>query len=251
MANHEIVLHPFRSSHFNEKARWALAWKGLEHERVTYLPGPHRGPISKLTGGATTTPVMAFNGRVTAGSAAIIDALEAAFPDPPLYPADTTARRQALDLQTRFDAEVGPATRTVAFTVFVKELSYLTRVFAGDGPRLKRLAYRLALPVVRPIMAKANGVTDPANVAGAFDITRRTFDQIAEMTTESRFLVGDIFSVADLTAAALLAPLVSLSHPDMRRPDDVPPAFQRLVAEWKDHPATAWVQAMYRDFRPA
>ena len=28
-------------SHFSEKARWALAWKGVEHRRRSPLPGTH------------------------------------------------------------------------------------------------------------------------------------------------------------------------------------------------------------------
>ena len=31
-----ITLHQFLYSHFNEKARWALAFKGVPHERRSY-----------------------------------------------------------------------------------------------------------------------------------------------------------------------------------------------------------------------
>ena len=37
-----VTLHQFRYSHFNEKVRWALDFKGIAHERVSELPGPHR-----------------------------------------------------------------------------------------------------------------------------------------------------------------------------------------------------------------
>jgi hypothetical protein len=53
----EIVLHQFPASHFNEKARWALDWKGLPHRRASYLPGPHAPRIRRLTG-QTATPVL-------------------------------------------------------------------------------------------------------------------------------------------------------------------------------------------------
>jgi glutathione S-transferase len=45
----KLELHQFPSSHFNEKARWALDYKGLEHSRLNYLPGPHMRPIKKLS----------------------------------------------------------------------------------------------------------------------------------------------------------------------------------------------------------
>ena len=79
MADSDLVLHMFPASHYNEKARWALDWKGLPHRRVPYLPGPHAPQIQRLTG-QTATPVLVTNGRAIAGSAQIIDALESAYP---------------------------------------------------------------------------------------------------------------------------------------------------------------------------
>ena len=250
MPDSAINLHQFRASHYNDKVRWALAWKGLQHRRTTYLPGPHQGPIRKRSG-QTSTPVLVLEGRVIAGSAGIIDALEQRFPSPALYPDHPEQRRQALAIQTRLDAEVGPATRTVAFSVFVQELGYVARLFGGEATALQRSLYRLALPLVRPLMAKANGVTDPENVKRSFEVTRSTLDWIAETTAQRRFLVGDTFSIADLTAAALLSPVVRLEHPDMRQPEPVPDRLTQVLATWQDHPGAQWVQAMYREHRPA
>lgn len=245
-----IVLHQFRASHFNDKARWALDYKGLKHQRITLLPGPHQGAIRKLSG-QTSTPVMVMDGKVVAGSAAIIDALENVCPKPSLYPADADQRSAALAIQERFDREVGPATRTVAFTVFVQELGYVAAVFGKEATPLQRGIYRMVLPLVRPIMAKTNGASDPETVKRAFDVTRRTLDWLAEEIKQRKYLVGDQFSVADLSAAALLSPIVRLDHPDMRPPEPVPEKMTALLAEWKDHPAVKWVQTMYRDHRPS
>lgn len=249
MATSSIVLHQFRASHYNDKVRWALAFKGLKHERVSHLPGPHQIPIKKLSG-QTSTPVLVLDGRAIAGSAVIIDALETKFPEPRLFPADSAGREKALGIVDRFDREVGPATRTAAFTVFVNELGYVSRLFGGDASTLKRGIYRMMLPLVKPLMAKTNGVTDPANVAKAFDTIRLTLDWIAQETHDRFYLVGDRFSVADLTVAALMSPIVKLEHPDMRAPEPVPEALMKLLAEWKDHPAVQWVQRQYRENRP-
>jgi glutathione S-transferase len=244
-----IVLHQFRASHYNDKVRWALAFKGLKHERVSYLPGPHQIPIKKLSG-QTSTPVLVIDGRAIAGSALSIDALETKFPEPRLFPESSAEREQALAIVDRFDREVGPATRTAAFTVFVNELGYVSRLFGGDASPLQRGIYRMMLPLVKPMMAKANGVTDPANVTKSFDTIRQTLDWIAEKTRDRLFLVGDRFSVADLTVAALMSPIVKLEHPDMRPVEPVPEALVQLLAQWKDHPAVSWVQRQYRENRP-
>jgi glutathione S-transferase len=244
-----LVLHQFRASHFNDKVRWALAYKQLPHRRISYLPGPHQAAIRKLSG-QTSTPVVAVGNEVVAGSARIIDMLERRFPQRLLYPDEPALRASALAIQDRFDTHVGPATRTVVFSILVRELGYVARLFAHDEPLPKRMAYRTVLPAVRPLIAKANGVT-PKNVARSFDEVERALDWVAQSTLQRDALVGDRFSVADLTVAAMLAPIVSLEHPDMQQRPPVPSALTELLSRWQDHAAVRWVQKQYREHRPA
>ncbi len=246
----DLVLHQFPSSHYNEKARWALDWKGLRHARESYLPGPHM-PAMKRLSGQTATPVLVMNGRTIVGSARIIDELERAFPERPLYPEDPEQRRRALEIQRRFDAEVGPAVRTAVFSALILEPGFLCRVFAGSRPLAKRVFYRAAFPLAKPLIAKANGVTDAANVARALERTQQALDEVARAVGESGQLVGDRFSVADLTAASLLAPLVTLPHPDMARPQPIPPRMEDFYRRWEKHPAAQWVREQYAKHRPA
>jgi glutathione S-transferase len=56
-----VVLHQFVASHYNEKARWALDWKGVAHRRITYFPGPHALAMRRLSG-QTATPVLVEGG---------------------------------------------------------------------------------------------------------------------------------------------------------------------------------------------
>lgn len=243
-----VVLHQFEFSHFNDKARWALAFKGVEHERISYLPGPHMGKIKKLSG-QQQTPVLELEGRVVSGSADIIHALEARFPEPSLYPQDQELRRQALAVQSRFDAEVGPASRTVLFSALVHEADYLCEMFARKAGNVQRWLYRATFPVAKGMIARGNGVKDPANVKAAFEIFARTLDDVAESTAATGYLVGDDFSVADLTAAALMAPLANPEHDDMRRPQPVPSRVQEVQAQFSGHPALQWVADMYARHR--
>jgi hypothetical protein len=60
-------LFQFRVSHFNEKARWALDYKSIEHVRHSLVPGAHKPKIKKLSG-QEQVPVLCMNGKVVAGS---------------------------------------------------------------------------------------------------------------------------------------------------------------------------------------
>ncbi len=93
------VLWQFRGSHFNEKARWALDWKGIPHVRRSLLPGWHVPRVLSLTRQTKVPVLVRDGGEVVADSTRIIERLEAVQPDPPLYPADPAERRRALELE--------------------------------------------------------------------------------------------------------------------------------------------------------
>lgn len=244
-----LVLHQFEFSHFNEKARWALDYKGLQHERVSYLPGPHMPAIRRLSG-QQQTPVLDMDGEIIAGSAAIIDALERRFPEQPLYPSDEGLRRQALDVQTRFDEEVGPAARSALFSGLIRAPGYLVKMFARRASPPKRLLYRASFPLAKPLIARANKAADPGDIKRAFDRFENALEEVAAATQHTGYLVADRFSIADLTAAALLAPFANPDHPDMARPQPVPAPVADIMGPYASHPALEWVRRMYREHRP-
>jgi len=239
-----VVLHQFEFSHFNDKVRWALAFKSIEHQRVSYLPGAHVRAITRLSG-QQQTPVLQLHEHMIVGSADIIHALEQQYPQPNLYPADAQQCHLALAIQSRFDAEVGPAVRTALYSVLLREADYVVSMFAAHTTPGRRRRYRLAYPFTKAQIARANGVKDKKNVERAFAIFNRTLDQVAEQINTTGYLVGDQFSVADLTAAALLAPFANISHTDMQRPQPLPERVADVVGQFRHHPALLWVGNMY------
>jgi glutathione S-transferase len=246
MPDYELVM--FLRSHYNEKARWALDWKGVPHRRRPLLPGPHAGTVKKLTG-QTMVPVLIVDGKPLAGSAAIIDELERRHPDPPLYPDDPAERARALEIQAWFDDEVGPKIRRAFFSRVLGEPAYLAEIFADHKSALVRRLYAGVFPLVRGKMKREMQIEEP-HVAEAFEGTRQGFDFVAKHAGPSGHLVGDRFSVADLTAAALLAPGVAIDHPDMKKPEPQPAAAREWLARWADHPGAAWVRETYARHRP-
>ncbi len=243
-----VELIQFAYSHFNEKARWGLDWKRVPHRRRTLLPGPHGGTVKKLTG-RTQVPVVRFGEEIVDESARILDELERRFPDPPLYPKDPADRARALEIQQHFDDKVGPEVRRALFSVMIEHPGYLTRMFGCEHGGLTRLLYRSAFPMARRLMIESMKIDDPEAVRGAFEGSRRALDFVAE-TGGAGYLVGDQFSVADLTAAALLAPVVSPPDSPMDRPRPLPDALARAMSEFAAHPGAEWVREVYRRHRP-
>jgi glutathione S-transferase len=64
-----------------------------------------------------------------------------------------------------------------------------------------------------------------------------------------RFLLGDRFSRADITAASLLAPLaLPKEHPTYELLE-IPPRASADLALWAERPTLAWVRELYRRLR--
>ena len=242
-------LFQFRVSHFNEKARWALDYKGIEHVRHSLVPGPHKPKIKKLSG-QEQVPVLRFDGMVVAGSNAIIDFVEREIPEPPLCPRDPATRKRALEIQAKFDDEIGPAIRLAMFHELLADPGYFTRLFTWDQSAFVRIGYRAIFPAVKLIMSREMKIT-PENAARGLEVTRSGLDFVVKESAATGYLAGDRFSVADLAAASLLAPAVEMEPSPFSYPKPYPRSLHAWWARWREHPGTAWVKAMFARHRGA
>ncbi len=87
----QLVLYQFAFSHFNEKVRWTLDFKGLASERRSLLPGLHERTIRRFTPDVSTTPMLCDGDRSISGSANIIEYLASKSAFLPVKPAGKAA----------------------------------------------------------------------------------------------------------------------------------------------------------------
>jgi glutathione S-transferase len=242
------VLWQITFSHYNEKARWALDHKGIAHRRHSLAPGTHVVRMKRLWGGRTT-PVLELDGRFIGETSAIIAELEKQQPEPALYPAGAAERRRALDLQEHFDVELGPYLRGAVFDAMLGCREALVPVCVqGLGPGTKaahQLLYPLNKRVFRRLLVE--------KVGGPELCRRKTVEALDRLEAElggREYLVGDRFSVADLTAAALFSALVA--------PPEAPFELftERWPQDWQEYrgvlagrPGYRWVEEVYRRHR--
>jgi glutathione S-transferase len=241
------VLWQLRFSHFNEKARWALDHKGIAHERRSFAPGVHR-LRGRLKWKGRTTPILDFDGRTVGDSTAIIAALEERWPHPPLYPEDEGARRRALELEEFFDEELGPYVRGAAFDAMLEDPETVIAVGAQGFGSLTRVVQRAAFPLIRPAIRR-----DLIRSVGGGDEARRktvaAMDRLEAELDGRDHLVGETFTVADLTAAALFTPLVAPAEFPYVLPEPGPRPWEEFRAPLKERPGWRWVEETYRRHR--
>ena len=244
------VLHHLKVSHYNEKARWALDYKGVPHVRRAAIPSRHEKLARELWGG-TTFPVLVTNGEAIGDSTRIIEALEERYPAPPLYPADPDDRRRALELEDFFDEELGPYTRMLLIHHILPEGALFLDVFVPDGKPIRRAVAIAQFPLLRPRIVKRFGIDDDS-VARAFDKLRVAGARFRAALQPNGYLVGDGFTVADLTVASLVAPVAApdgFPYPQPQRDHPLVEPLSNVLAEYG---LIDWTRDMYaRERRPS
>ena len=245
------LLWQLEVSHYVEKVRWALDYKRVPHIRRSLLPGLHIVKAKRLTGDTSTTPVLTIDGRSIGDSTRIIAAIEEHWPQPPLYPEDAAQRRHALELEEFFDEHLGPHIRR---RVFYHELlphpEFVVPLFTHGEPISKRALLPAGFPMLRVAMRRRFQIT-PQAAANSRAKMVAAMDRLEAELSASGYLVGDAFTVADLTAAALFYPLA--------RPLAFPYAMvavEDLLGSWRDfldslaqRPGGRWIAEMYRRHR--
>jgi glutathione S-transferase len=242
------VLWQLRTSIFSEKGRWAVDYKGIEHRRKDLLPGFHSLTL-RLRGRGRTVPVLDVNGRSIRDTTAIIAALEELAPDPPLYPSDPAERAEALELEEFFDEHCGHEVRRVTLDPILRDAALVRESFLADLPRPLRMLAPVVYPVVERQVRGRYGIDD-ARVAVAHDKVLAAFERVESRLWPTGYLVGDRFSVADLTAASLLAPVaMPPEYPDAPWRRALPAELEALRETLSERAGFQWVREMYRRHR--
>jgi glutathione S-transferase len=226
------LLWHLKVSNYNEKARWALDYKRVPHRRRAVIPGRHPVIAKRLTGGETF-PILVLDGEPIGDTTAIIAALERRYPEPPLYPADPAAHRHALALEDFFDEELGAHSRLLAVHHMLADAELFLAAFTPDLPTVRRLAARAGFPLLRRRLNDSMGI-DERSVELAFEKIRAAGERCRAELSPSGYLVGDRFTVADLTLAALVAPLVAppqFPYPQPQRGHELLEPVRRALAE--------------------
>jgi glutathione S-transferase len=247
MAEPPVLWH-LKVSHYNEKARWTLDFKDVPHVRKAVIAGTQAKVAAKLTGGSTT-PILELDGRAIGDSTDIIAALETSHPDPPLYPADPAGREQALALEDFFDEELGPYARQLAMYHLLPDAKLFLGAFAPDLRGAQLVAARAAFPALRRGVVKQFSLDDE-HVARAFEKLRVAGERRAAEAGPSGYLVGDTFTVADLTLAALLSPLATPEQFPYPQPQRDDPRFEPVREAMAEAELLDWVREMYARHRP-
>ena len=230
-------------SHYCEKARWALERCGIAFEEDGHLP------IFAKLATRGSVPVLVTDEGVTLRDSTDIVAWADANKPGELLPSDPALRAEALALEDDFDCNLGPHTRRWGYAQLISE-PRVTPYIAAGSPKWEGRILRVARPLAMKLIATGLKI-NTASVERSKKKVEDTFAAVADRLRDGRrFLVGDRFSVADLTFAALAAPAILPPQPATPMPPrELFGAANEQIDRWRATAAGAFVLRMYANER--
>lgn len=241
-----LTLYSFSVSHFSEKIRWTLDRLRLNYTEVRWVPFFH-APLVLMKGlRATSVPIIEGEGECIQDSTRILHWLEAKGWLAPLLPA--ALREEIYAVEDRFD-RVGFHVIRHAYQRAFDSPQDVIEMWTLDANAIQRRAVKLGYPLMQRGFKRLLRMS-PQSVARSRAVIDEALSWIESRLAEGkRFLAGDQFTVADITAAALLAPLACPpEHPAYGRPE-YQAALAEYLGDWNARPAIVWVRDIYRQYR--
>jgi len=219
-------------SHYCEKARWALEKAGIAYREEGHPPLLHR-VATKLARGGRSTPVLVAGKRVLSDST------------------DILLRVEAEELEEVFDTRLGPHTRRIAYYHLLQHNElFLASVLAGVGG-FERTLFRALAPLIKKLMRVGMRIDDEG-AERSLGYVQNVFETVGEQLADGRsYLVGKKFGAADLTFAALAAPVLLPRKYGSPLPSlgEVPAELLAQIEDFRSSPAGDFGLRIYRDHR--
>ncbi|WP_167760170.1 glutathione S-transferase family protein [Paraburkholderia pallida] len=242
---HLAVLITMPHSHYSEKARWALDRLSVPYQEQPHAPLLHR--LATTRNGGSSVPLLLHGGAHFTDSTDILVHMDAVCGGDLLYPRDAGLRREVEALETQFDEELGPHARRWAYAQLLSERSLLRQVMTRGVPQLEAALLPVIMPGVIRLIRAALKIT-PQSAARSLERVRGIFKEVdARLDDGRQFLVGERFTAADLTFAALAAPVLfptgyRAAYPAL---NDVPAAMRTEVLRLRDTAAGRFALRLY------
>lgn len=239
-------------SHYCEKVRWALDRQQVPYVEEGHAPLLHAFYTVPLTGGASrTVPILVDDNqtprKVLSDSTDCLRYLADHHGATWLY-----AFPDAAAIEDELDRKLGPATRRFAYFHLLPRADLTVPFLIEPAPGWEAAVTRPLYPVIRRVMAQSMRM-DEAGAERSRAVLREVLGTLSQRLSDGRtYLCGDALSAADVTFAALAAPLV---WPDgyarlvMPKLDALPAPLQQEIERTRQTLAGQLVLRLYAEDR--
>jgi glutathione S-transferase len=242
----DTLLYQFPVSHYCEKARWALDYKSVPYQTKNLLPGLHRLTLRGKVND-TSLPVLRMNGNYIQGSDHIIDFLDQTIPTNMLTPTHPDQRAETEHWETFASTELATPLSVFHYSHMLETPDLLRQRYIQNGPWYGPLYYAVTFNRICQVIRDLYKINQ--NSAARAHATIEAGLRKLEQNLHSRtYLVGEQFTRADLSVAALLSPLAMPAQLAANRSSEYP-AITEFRAQLVDSPVIQWVNRIYQTHR--
>lgn len=243
-----LELYQFEMSHYCEKVRLILDYKGLAYRKIEVTPGVGQLDLFRISG-QRQVPVLKDESHIVADSTAIALYLEEKYPDRPLLPSDLKQRGLCLMMESWADESIGLNGRKVMLGAFSQHPAFRTAALPATVPDFLKTLIGAVPHEALDLLGTGVGF-GPDAVKAARQAMEQNLEALTLLLQDSPYLVADHPTLADFAVAGLSMyvkfPAGSyLEIPESLKGQGVPgladaPAYQTFW-DWRDR--------LYTDYR--
>jgi glutathione S-transferase len=243
-----LELYQFELSHFSEKVRLMLDYKGLTYRKIEVTPGVGQLEIYQMTG-QRQVPVLKDGNTVVADSTAIGQYLDRQYPDRPLIPATPKQRALCTIMEEWADESIGLKSRKVLFSGLSQDQRFRSAILPPSTPDfVKNLVEAMPSDVLKALGFGLGA--SPDAVKSAMDSIKQDLEALCLILLDQAYLVADHPTMADFAVAGLSMLLKFPSGPYLDIPENL---RGKGVPGIADNPLYetffTWRDRLYTDYR--
>jgi glutathione S-transferase len=251
MTTSQITLYAFPVSHFAEKIRWLFDSSGIAYQEVAWIPIFHI-PSALIKSGKRTVPFIEAeqDGKrvIVHDSTEIIHWTAKHYAPLSLMPEDPQLRAQAMAIEDLIDS-VGEDVIRYMYAKLTQHDDDFVDIWAWGSTPSQKQKLKTALVWIRPLLGFWVGFSDNQQKAGKQRL-HDVFRKLDELLADGRsFLVGDQLTIADVSAASILAPIFAPPRHALYSSDSFLRSLESEKLEFEQHPSFRWLQTTYNEHR--
>jgi glutathione S-transferase len=243
-----IELYQFELSHYCEKIRLILDYKGLEYRKVEVTPGLGQLDLFQLSG-QRQVPVLKDGSEIIADSTAIAKYLDAKYPDKPIIPANPSQRAMCFMFEEWADESIGLNGRKVMLGAFSQNPDLRTSVLPVNTPDFLKTLVGSMPSGILDVLGLGMGLSADA-LKAARETMEQNLESLSVLLVDRPYLVTDHPTLADFAVAGLS---MYTKFPAGQYVDLPEPLKGKGVPGLADNPAYQvfwdWRDRLYLDYR--
>ena len=196
-----LELYQFEASHYCEKVRLVLDFKGLPYKTIEVSPGVGQIDLYRLSG-QRQVPVLKDGDEVVPDSTAIARYLDAKYPAVPVIPTDSKQKGLCLMMEAWADESIGLNARKAMIGAFNQHPNFRTALLPVSTPELVKNVVGSVPGDLLSLLGAGAGFGGDA-VKAATDILRQDLESLCLILAEQPYLCGDGPTLADFAVAGL------------------------------------------------